>query len=175
MIETERLWLRKITLEDQEELFELHSDPEVQKYTGEPVLESMEEIVKSIAGRIKDYNEVGFGRLAVIIKATNEFIGWAGLTYLPEFDEVDLGYRFKKEFWGKGFATEASKAILEYGFNELGLEKIVAIAIPEHKASIKVMQKAGMKFYKHAPYEEGSEDAIWYQIDKTAYDKAQRK
>ena len=171
MIETERLILREITQDDKEELFKLHSDPEVQKYTGEAVVESKQQIERAIEERIKDYKKYGYGRLAVIGKERNKFIGWAGLTYLPEFDKVDLGYRLKKEFWDMGFATEASKAIIDYGFNELGLDLIFAIAFPENKASIKVMEKVGMKYHKHAPYEEGAEDAIWYQIHKNAYNK----
>jgi len=171
LIETERLLLRKVTLDDKEELFKLHSDPEVQKYTGEPVVTTIEEIEKSILSRISDYEKYGFGRLAVIHKTTNNLIGWAGLAYLPEFDKVDLGYRFKKEFWGKGYATEASRAILDYGFNRLDLNLIIAIAIVEHTNSINVMKKIGMKYDKHAPYEAGGKDAIWYQIDKTIYSK----
>ena len=79
------------------------------------------------------------------------FVGWAGLAYLPEFDEIDLGYRFLPEYWGKGIATEASHAILAYGFEELKLSRIIAIALKEHSASIKVMEKVGMEFDKFAP------------------------
>jgi len=95
-----------------------------------------------------------------------QFVGWAGLAYLPEFDEIDLGYRFLPEYWGLGIATEASRAILNYGFDQLELKKIIAIAMKEHKASIRVMQKVGMEFDKFGPYEPGSEDAIWYWCDQ---------
>ena len=166
LIETERLLLREITLDDKEDLFRLHSDPEVQKYTGEPVVRSLEEIENAIERRIVHYKKYGFGRWATILKSGNHFVGWAGLAYLPEFDVVDLGYRFLAEYWGLGIATEASKAILEYGFNQLGLKEIVAIAVKENKASIRVMEKVGMEFDKLAPYEPGSEDALWYWCDK---------
>ncbi len=166
LIETERLLLREITLDDKEALFKLHSNPVVQKYTGEPVVKSIEEMTKAIETRIIDYKKYGFGRWATILKSEKQFIGWAGLAYLPEFDEVDLGYRFLPEYWGIGLATEASRAILNYGFNSLKLKKIVAIALKENKASIKVMEKVGMKFNKFSPYEPGSEDAVWYRCDK---------
>ncbi len=169
ILETERLILREINREDRTELFVLHSDPEVQQYTGEDVVRSIDEIDRAIAGRLKNYKEDGFGRLAVVRKGTDEFLGWAGLTYLHEFEVVDLGYRFKKEFWGKGFATEASNAILTYGFKELKLAEIVAISLPENTASIRVMQKLGMTYYKHAPYELGSEDGVWYKIKKQEF------
>jgi len=166
LIETERLLLREITLDDKEELFKLHSDPEVQKYTGEPLVESIEEMEKAIKARISDYEKYGFGRWATILKNEMQFVGWAGLAYLPEFDEIDLGYRFLPEYWGKGIATEASHAILAYGFDQLKLRKIIAIAMKENKASFKVMEKVGMEFDKFAPYELGSEDAVWYWCDK---------
>ncbi|NNK90637.1 MAG: GNAT family N-acetyltransferase [Saprospiraceae bacterium] len=166
LIETERLFLRDITLDDKEALFKLHSDPAVQKYTGEPVVESMEEIAKAIETRIIDYKKYGFGRWATILKSDKQFVGWAGLAYLPEFDEIDLGYRFLPEYWGMGIATEVSRAILNYGFEILNLKKIVAIALKENKASIRVMEKVGMEFYKIAPYEIGSKDAIWYRCNK---------
>lgn len=173
MIETERLSLREVTWNDKKELFYLHSDPEVQKYTGEPVVTSMEEIEHSIQTRLDDYQEYGFGRLAVIHKTSKAFIGWAGLTYLPEFDVVDLGYRLKKEFWGKGFATEASKACIIHGFETLNLDLIVALAFPDNIGSFNVMKKVGMKFYKHAPYEIGSKDVPWYKIEKADFYEAQ--
>jgi len=166
LIETERLLLREITLDDKEGLFKLYANPEVQKYTGEPVVESIEEIEKAIKIRISDYKKYGFGRWATILKNGMQFLGWAGLAYLPEFDEIDLGYRFLPEYWGSGIATEASRAILNYGFDHLELKKIIAIAMKENKASIRVMQKIGMEFDKFAPYEEGSEDAIWYWCDQ---------
>lgn len=166
IIETERLLLREITLDDKEALFRLHSDPLVQKFTGESVVKSMEEMEKAIEKRIIGYREYGYGRWATILKSGEQFVGWAGLAYLPEFDEIDLGYRFLAEFWGSGLATEASRAILDYGFDVLELKKIVAIALKENKASIRVMEKVGMKFDKLAPYEPGSEDAVWYWCDK---------
>ncbi|GAB5400644.1 MAG: GNAT family N-acetyltransferase [Aureisphaera sp.] len=168
-IETERLVLREITFADKEDLFQLHTDPEVQKYTGEPVVETMEEIEEAIRVRHFDYATYGYGRMATILKETNEFIGWAGLTYLPEFDKVDLGYRFKKEYWGKGYATEASEAILHHGFRVLNLDLIIAIAMPDNKASFKIMEKVGMHFDKQAPYDETIQDAIWYRLDRTDY------
>jgi ribosomal-protein-alanine N-acetyltransferase len=162
LIESDRLLLRKITLDDKDDLFKLHSNLAVQKYTGEPVVESVEEIETAIRARINNYKKYGYGRWAVILKNEMQFIGWAGLAYLPEFDEIDLGYRFLPEYWGAGIATEASRAILTYGFDTLKLKKIIAIAMKEHKASIRVMEKVGMEFDKFAPYESGSQDAAWY-------------
>ena len=167
IIETERLILREMVLDDAEDMLRLHSVPEVQKYTGEAIITSLDEIKEKIKKlRTRDYERHGFGRWATLLKDEMQFTGWAGLKYLPQFDEVDLGYRFLPEFWGKGIATEASRAILKYGFDQLKLKKIIAIAMKEHVASIRVMQKVGMEFYKYAPYDPGDEDAAWYWCNR---------
>lgn len=166
LIETERLLLREITLNDTEKMLQLHSNPEVQKYTGEPLVESIEEMEKAIQTRINDYKKYGYGRWATFLKDGMQFVGWAGLAYLPEFDEIDLGYRFFPEYWGLGIATEASRAILTYGFDQLELKRIIAIAMKGNKASIRVMEKVGMEFDQFAPYEPGGEDVAWYWSNK---------
>ena len=167
IIETERLTLRKVTLDDMAELFKMESTPEVNKYTGEQVSPSIEDLEAKIKESIlKEYKEVGFGRLAVIEKSSGSFIGCAGLKYLPEFDQVDLGYRFMPQYWDKGYGTESSRALLQQGFSELELDRIIAVAMLENKASTKIIEKVGMSFDKFAPYDEGGPDAVWYVIDK---------
>lgn len=166
LIETERLFLREISLDDAAEMFLLHADAVVQKYTGEPLVGSIEEMEETIQKRISYYKKYGYGRWATFLKEEMQFVGWAGLAYLPEFDEVDLGYRFLPKYWGMGIATEASQAILSYGFDKLKLKRIIAIAMKDNKASIKVMEKIGMEFDKFAPYEDGGEDVAWYWCDK---------
>ncbi|MFY0608310.1 MAG: GNAT family N-acetyltransferase [Cyclobacteriaceae bacterium] len=166
IIETERLLLREITLEDTVHMLRLHADEEVQKYTGESVIESMSEMRSAIQTRISDYKKYGYGRWAVVLKDGMHFVGWAGLAYLPEFDEIDLGYRFLPQFWGNGLATEASQAILTFGFEKLKLTRIIAMAMKDNVASIRVMEKVGMKYEKLAPFEPGSEDVVWYSCDR---------
>ncbi len=166
ILETERLILRELRPDDAEGMMQLHSHPEVQKYTGDGVILSREGIREKIREKMQDYQKYGYGRWATILKGGNQFIGWSGLAYLPEFDEIDVGYRFLPEFWGKGLATEATRAILDYAFRELKLSRIVAIAMIENKASIRVMEKAGMHFEKFAPYFPEGEDLVWYHSDK---------
>lgn len=163
ILETPRLILTEITLDLVQEMYTMYTTPEVHRYTGEPMIESIEEMAKAIETRVHNYTKYGYGRWATLLKEDQRFIGWAGLAYLPEFDEIDLGYRFLPQFWGYGYATEASKAILHYGFERLNLEKIIAIAMKENKASIRVMEKVGMQFDKYAPYDPGGEDVVWYK------------
>lgn len=163
LISTDRLILREITLDDTEAMFRLYSDPDVLKYTGEVPIASVAAMQQAIQTRITNYKKHGYGRWATFLKKDNQFIGWSGLAYLPEFDEIDLGYRFFPQYWGLGYATEASQAILHYGFETLDLGRIIAIAMKENKASIRVMEKIGMQFEKYAPYEPGGEDVVWYE------------
>lgn len=169
ILETPRLLLREMQPSDAEDMLRLHSNPQVQQYTGDPTIFTYEGIQDKIQEKTDEYRKYGYGRWVTILKERKQFVGWAGLSYLPEFDEIDLGYRFLPEFWGKGLATEASRAILKYGFEALKLERIIAMAMEENKGSIRVMEKVGMKFEKLAPYEPGSIDVVWYSLNKKDY------
>ncbi len=133
-------------MEDVNAMWEVNSDPEVVKYTGETVT-NLEDIRDRIKNNVLgDYAKYGFGRFALVWKENKEVIGFTGLKYLEEHKAVDLGYRMKKSFWGKGIATESSRPCLEYGFGELGLDRIIALSMEENIASIRVMEKLGFKF-----------------------------
>ena len=166
IIETERLILREFNIHDYEAVFEFGSNKEVQRYTGDKMIESLEgakDIIKNIW--YEDYKKYGYGRWAVIYKPENKIIGFAGLKYLPEFNETDIGYRFLPEYWGKGLATEASKEIIKYGFEKLQLDKIIGIAVAENIGSCKVLERVGFKFYKIDEYDGDGKEYNWYKIE----------
>jgi len=146
IFETPRLILRRFTEDDAPLLLQLNSDPEVLKYLHEPILETKERAKEVIRDIILPQYELQLGRWAVHTKDDQQFIGWCGLKDRPELGEIDLGYRFIKTAWGKGFATEAANQTLKYGFETLGLEIITGRAHIENFASIKVLEKIGMKF-----------------------------
>ena len=146
IFETERLILRRFTEADAGLLFYLNSDPEILKYLHEPPLKDKSDSLDKLKNIILPQYERNLGRWAIHQKENNEFIGWCGLKYLPEPDEIDLGYRFVKTAWGKGFATEAAKQTLAYGFNTLQLKTITGRAHIENIASQKVLEKIGMQF-----------------------------
>jgi RimJ/RimL family protein N-acetyltransferase len=93
---------------------------------------------------LPQYALYSHGRWAVHIKPGHEFIGWCGLKSRPERNEIDLGYRFMKKFWGKGYATESALASIHYGFEGLNLQTIIGRALPGNSGSIKVLEKCGM-------------------------------
>ena len=103
---------------------------------------------------LADYQKYGYGRLAIEWKATGQFVGFTGLKYLPNCQEIDLGYRLAKNFWGKGIATECGKASLDYGFHQLGLRRIIAIIMPQNTASFRVLEKLGFHYEKEFIEEE---------------------
>ena len=146
IFETPRLVLRQFTEDDAPLILQLNSDPEIVKYVHEMVLTTEEQAKKIIVDTILPQYKNNLGRWATYTKSNNEFIGWCGLKYRLELDEIDLGYRFKKDAWGKGYATEAAKHTLDHGFNTLHLTIITGRAHIENIASIKVLEKIGMQF-----------------------------
>lgn len=149
VLETERLILRPFTLDDIPASQAMNLDAEVSKYTGDGGVVSKEEIERRIKENVLgDYKKYGYGRLAVELKNGEKFIGFCGLKYIPEDTAVDLGYRLMKKYWGKGLATEASQACLDYGFHTLKLKRITAMVVPDNKGSINVLEKLGFAFEK---------------------------
>ena len=86
--------------------------------------------------------------MAVELKSERKFIGFTGLKFLEDMNEVDLGYRFMKEYWGRGIATESALASIKLGIEQLGLEKIIAMVLPENIASVRVLEKLNFNYEK---------------------------
>ncbi len=168
-VETERLILREIIIEDVPDFFELDSDPEVHRYLGNKPVTTIEQSEKAVNGILNQYRENGVGRWAIVDKNTNEFLGWSGLKYeqvlRKEFNYYDLGYRLKKKHWGKGIATEAAIASLDYGFKNMALEEICAAADVDNGASNAILKKLGMAFTETFVFE-GTE-CNWYVLRKS--------
>jgi [ribosomal protein S5]-alanine N-acetyltransferase len=145
VLETERLVLREYVEEDAESFFRLNSDPVVMRFTGDDLLVSVEEARRILRDYpIADYQQHGFGRWACVLRKNDEVIGFAGLKFLPETGDVDLGYRLLAAHWGRGLATEACTAVVRYGFEVLQLPEISALVQLENVASVRVLEKCGL-------------------------------
>jgi ribosomal-protein-alanine N-acetyltransferase len=147
-IETERLIIREIIPEDIDGMFELESDPQVHQYLGNQPIKTREESPGRIDFIRQQYIDHGIGRWAMIEKETNSFIGWTGFKFINEtvnghINYYDLGYRMIPKYWGKGYATEAAIACLDYGTNQLKLNPIYGIADDGNSGSKNVLVKAG--------------------------------
>ena len=165
LLETDRLILREFGPDDAEAFFTLCSNPQVTRYTGSSGISTREQARAAMsAPTIVDYYQHGFGRLACVLRSNGLVIGFAGLKYLDDLGEVDIGYRFLPEYWDVGLATEASRAALDYGFTQLHLEQIIGLVDPENIASVHVLEKLGLTFSGVIEYQ--SQPAARYVIRK---------
>jgi RimJ/RimL family protein N-acetyltransferase len=166
MLTTKRLFLRPFTSEDLEYVYDMRSDSDVMQFIREPQTHGETENWISTISAKWETEKIGFA--GVFERNTKEFIGWCGLWKLPETHEIEVGYAIAKKNWRKGFAFEAASAFLSYGFNELKLKKIVAVARPENKGSIAVMEKIGMSFVKYGVFY--GRDLVQYGISKEQFE-----
>jgi [ribosomal protein S5]-alanine N-acetyltransferase len=163
ILETGRLLLREMTPDDAENAYRLNLDPEVIRYTGDEPFRDVDEARKFLKN-YDHYRKYGFGRWAVISKANQEYLGWCGLKYSADLDEYDIGFRFMKDHWNKGYATESAKVCLEYGMSALKMNMIVGRAMRVNTASINVLKKIGLEYWKDDAC--GDADGVIYKIEK---------
>jgi len=170
-IETERLILREFKETDIDGMFELDSDPEVHRYLGNKPVKTKEESQKIITSAMKQYQERGIGRWAVIEKSSGEFTGWSGIRLNTEYNMngftryYDVGYRLIKRYWGKGFATESGKAAVNYAFNVLKLQELYATTEIGNQASHNALLKIGLHYVEDFYFEEEKLNLRWYKIE----------
>ena len=168
-IETERLVLRPLTIADLGPMHEVYADREAMRYIGQGDLwsETVDDSERRLQRLIGHQEAHGFSLWAVTDRESGTVMGDAGLILLEHRGpEIELGYRLAKPYWGKGFATEAATAWLDYGFDELELERIVAVTHPENVASQRVLEKVGMRFEGPSTYE--GEPVRLYALDRAA-------
>jgi ribosomal-protein-alanine N-acetyltransferase len=144
MLETERLILRPLVETDVDAIYAMRSDADVMRFIRES--QNRRESANWIELVSSRWTSEKIGFCAIIEKSSEKFIGWCGLWQLKETGETEVGYAVAKEFWGKGYATEAALEFLNYAFEQLRSEKIVAVAQPENTASRRVMEKLGMRY-----------------------------
>ncbi|WP_244900535.1 GNAT family N-acetyltransferase [Streptomyces nanshensis] len=140
MFETERLTLRPLTRHDVDALVDLHADPLVNRFV--PAF-SHEQALRRLSEIESQWSERGHGLCAVHLRATGEFVGRCGLNHWPQFDEIEAGWSFKSAFWGRGYATEAARAVLDWGFAQLSPPYVTAMIRPGNEASVRVATRLG--------------------------------
>jgi len=164
VIETGRLRLRPLVQEDFDAIFALNSDPEVMRYItgGEPM--PRDQVEARLQFYLDHWQRHGFGLFAIEDIDTGEFAGFCGLQYLDSTSEVEVGYRLAEKYWGKGIATESGRVSLQFGFDYLNLDRIVAVVHPENLASQRVIEKLGLRYEKRARYY--NTDVIYYALNR---------
>lgn len=165
-LETERLILRPIELTDAEGMFLLDSNPNVHQYLGNHPVKTLEESIGYIENLQYQYKNNGIARFAVILKETGEFIGWSGIKFITEEENnhinfYEIGYRFREEFWGKGYAYESAKAWYDFAFNELKVDVLYASAHIDNLGSRRILEKIGLNL-KNEFIWNNEVPCVWY-------------
>ncbi|MBL7925182.1 MAG: GNAT family N-acetyltransferase [Bacteroidia bacterium] len=147
ILETSRCRMREMQPGDGPVFYELNLDPEVIRYTGDQPFESVEAATDFLKN-YDAYRKYGMGRWVVEQKDDGRILGWCGLKYLADEQEVDIGYRFFRRYWGQGFATETARCCIGYGFDVLRLPRIIGRSAVANLPSVRVLEKCGLKFEK---------------------------
>lgn len=147
VLESSRLALRRLTLDDAEFILGLVNQPSWLRFIGDKHVRNLEDARNYLrTGPLDMYQRYGFGMFMVERKEDGVAIGTCGLLKRDILPEPDIGYAFLPEYWGQGYALEAASAVLEYGHYAHELMRIVAIVAPDNERSIRVLERCGMKF-----------------------------
>lgn len=166
ILETERLTLREITTDDAEFLLRLLNEPSFITNIGDRNVRTIADAERyALNGPIASYKQHGFGLYLVVLKQTSEAIGICGLVKREALADADIGYAFLPQFWGKGYAIEATSAVKQYSFNQLGQQRILAIVNPENASSIKVLDKLGLRFARMVRLSDEAAEICLYSSD----------
>ncbi len=147
ILETKRLTLRRLTVDDAEFIFDLINQPSFVRYIGDKGVRTIDDARNYIlTGPMASYERFGFGLYLAELKETQTPIGICGLLKREGLADVDLGFAFLPQYWNRGYAFESASAVMSYGKDVLALDRIVAITSPDNDASIKVLNKLGLAF-----------------------------
>jgi RimJ/RimL family protein N-acetyltransferase len=141
-IQTERLLLRPPTIEDVDELVAIHAEPDVQRFMGDS---DRTAVLEWLTRSNQDWARFGYGRLAIVERASGRLLGRSGLKYWPEFGETEAGWVLRTDVWGHGFATEAARASVQWAFDTLDVPYLTAMIRPDNARSIAVAQRLRMR------------------------------
>ena len=147
ILETERLILRQLSTDDAEFILRLLNEPSFIQNIGDRGVRTLDDAHSYILRvPVASYEKNGFGLNLVTVKETGASIGMCGLIKRDALEDVDIGYAFLPEYWSRGYAVEAAIAVKEYARTVIGLKRLVAITDPENQASIRVLEKIGLRF-----------------------------
>ena len=145
-IQIPHLTLRSLRPADAEVLHRIYQSEGVLRYFPNPTPPPLEKVQRFVVGQQAHWEKYGYGNWGILLDGEREIIGWAGLQYLPELGETEIGFLLNRPFWGKGYATAVARASLNFGFERFNLDHIIALVHPENLASRRVIEKCGMTY-----------------------------
>lgn len=151
-ITTQRLVLRPFTLHDLDTLFQITQEENIFRYFPTKEAWAMEKVENYINHQISHWDKFKYGHWAVTLLETGQLMGFNGLEFLSDTNETEVGYLFSKVFWGKGYATEATKSAVQFGIEHVRLKEIIGLTDPENIASQRVLEKSGLSFTRRQFY-----------------------
>lgn len=152
LITTERTYLQTPDFLTFEQIRKLDADPEIMRYITNGKPRTAQESKNWLKIKLNEYQTNNFGLMPVFTKSDQSFIGWGGLKRLENSSKIEVGYRLDKAYWGKGYATEITQAIIKYAKDKLAIQQLVAVTDLENKASQKVLLKCGFQYISQAHY-----------------------
>ena len=167
MFETEHLILRRFTDDDADAIFAMRADADFMRFIKQP--DTRAESLAWVRMVSRYWETENFGFWAVVEKAAGETIGWSGSWILQETWETEIGFAIARKFWGRGFATEAARVALDYGFENRKAERVVAVAKPENAASRRVMEKLGMRLERQRFFKSYDLELVYYSLEREKY------
>jgi ribosomal-protein-alanine N-acetyltransferase len=148
-IQTVHLTLCPLLPDDAQILHRIYQVEGVLQYFPNTAPPPLEKVQKFIAGQENHWAQYGYGNWGILPAGERQIIGWAGLQYVPELDETEVGYLLNRPFWGKGYATEAARTSLQFGFENSSLDHIIALVHPDNLGSRRVIEKCGMSYVEN--------------------------
>lgn len=145
-LKTPHLTLRPLQPGDAEVLYGINQGEGVLRYFPNPAPPPLERVQRFIAAQQVHWETYGYGNWGILPAGESDLAGWAGLQFLPELNETEVGFLLDRRCWGKGYATEAARASLQFGFERFHLDHIIALVHPENGASLRVIEKCGMRY-----------------------------
>ena len=166
IIETDRLVLRKLTLDDAGFILDLLNQPSFIQFIGDRGVRTLDDARDYLSKRlINSYERFGFGLYLTLLRESGIPIGICGLVKRELLEDVDVGFAFLPQYWSKGYAFESAFAVLAYAGNTMGLKRIVGIATPDNHGSIRVLEKIGLQFEKMVKLSEDDVELKLFALD----------
>jgi ribosomal-protein-alanine N-acetyltransferase len=166
-IQTLRLTLRPLQPADAVTLHRVYQTDGVLRYFPNSNPPPLEKLERFVASQQEHWETHGYGNWGILTEDEREIIGWAGLQFLPELNETEVGFLMDKPFWGKGYGTEAARASLRFGFNHFDFSQLIALVHPENSASRRVLEKCGMRYAEMIPL--WGLDLMRHTIDRSSF------